>query len=637
MSIFRPLIIIALVVIVGVGAYLGYSHLSSNTSLPLPPLPQITNSQTVPTFSGVVTPVGDLGLIIQTEDEKLNNINPNPFYYSAGVYQNTKYQGYTRYVAIRGSVDPTGPAAFVFASKDGQTFVIDGSSLDAADPNKEINREKVTQADVLPSAHLATIDLTDPFALSKNKIEITNQTSEEKDEYGNQIVNSVLLTSFSNLMSMESKFSYLKYYSQPWQQNSFYDQLPPAQKKLENIKNDNFATTTEVIVTDSTNLPYSYDLATTQNITGYGPAQEKYQSDMVTYQQNVKASPSGNFNYPIAPMRPNLRMSQSQITTSYPLYQKYDVAFPEGCSLDVNTVVLKNLTASQLSKLGSSPLGDVYTLADINSPLYFLQYSIKTSDSEGWKYNNKGPIPTLHDYVEKNPLLLFQDPWQRWVVLGEYDYILAGGCGKPVIYLYPETETEVKITFTQPIDLTLSIPSYSNGWKVKAKPNGELIDLQPEMTKCSNLTDNRFGSEYALASCQTNTYPYIYWEGNGLTNSYPQVETGWVVSKGDLVSFMNNLLNKSGFNPKEKSDMLSYWLPRMQKEASSYYLIKWLQNREMNEIAPMNISPKPTHVFRYFLDYSPLVTKPAVLPQAPTITPITRNGFTVVEWGGLKK
>lgn len=47
---------------------------------------------------------------------------------------------------------------------------------------------------------------------------------------------------------------------------------------------------------------------------------------------------------------------------------------------------------------------------------------------------------------------------------------------KPNIYLYPETETEITVTFEKPEYLTSSIPDYTGAWTVTAFPDGKLTD-----------------------------------------------------------------------------------------------------------------------------------------------------------------
>lgn len=64
---------------------------------------------------------------------------------------------------------------------------------------------------------------------------------------------------------------------------------------------------------------------------------------------------------------------------------------------------------------------------------------------------------------------------------------------KPVVYLYPETETDVYVNLDLDGALTCTYPKYKNGWRVKASSNGVLTDEN--------------GTEYN----------YLYWEGE--TNS----------------------------------------------------------------------------------------------------------------------
>jgi hypothetical protein len=82
--------------------------------------------------------------------------------------------------------------------------------------------------------------------------------------------------------------------------------------------------------------------------------------------------------------------------------------------------------------------------------------------------------------------------------------------------------------------------------------------------------------------------------------------------------------------------MLSYWLPELQATKSPYYRISFLQTAEMNKIVPMKITPNPYSLLRVFLDWAPLQTKPAESLPPQEFTPFARNGFAVVEWGGLK-
>ena len=62
---------------------------------------------------------------------------------------------------------------------------------------------------------------------------------------------------------------------------------------------------------------------------------------------------------------------------------------------------------------------------------------------------------------------------------------------KPVIYLYPESQTDVTVTLDYAGTLTTTYPAYHSGWEVTAFPDGTLI----------NHAD---GKEYS----------YLFWEGD---------------------------------------------------------------------------------------------------------------------------
>ena len=47
---------------------------------------------------------------------------------------------------------------------------------------------------------------------------------------------------------------------------------------------------------------------------------------------------------------------------------------------------------------------------------------------------------------------------------------------KPVIYLYPEEETQVTVKLDYAGELTCTYPAYDDGWTVTAQPDGTLTD-----------------------------------------------------------------------------------------------------------------------------------------------------------------
>ncbi len=91
-----------------------------------------------------------------------------------------------------------------------------------------------------------------------------------------------------------------------------------------------------------------------------------------------------------------------------------------------------------------------------------------------------------------------------------------------------------------------------------------------------------------------------------------------------------------GLNAKEKSDMLSYWVPELIAKNAPYYRLSFFQTADMNAFVPMTITPKPDTLIRVFLDWSALSDNSLKI-EPQNLRHIDRTGFTAVEWGGLKQ
>lgn len=175
---------------------------------------------------------------------------------------------------------------------------------------------------------------------------------------------------------------------------------------------------------------------------------------------------------------------------------------------------------------------------------------------------------------------------------------------KPVIYLYPEEETEVAVKLYYDGQLTVTYPAYGDGWHVLARPDG-------------TLTDVKTGLEYS----------YLFWEGE--SSAEYDLSSGFVVRGEETAEFLQRTLSQMGMTPREYNEFIVYWLPQMQGNA--YNLITF-QQEAYTERAQLDVSPKPDSVLRVFMVFKPLDTPVSV--ETPRLEPFERKGFTVVEWGG---
>lgn len=180
-----------------------------------------------------------------------------------------------------------------------------------------------------------------------------------------------------------------------------------------------------------------------------------------------------------------------------------------------------------------------------------------------------------------------------------------GGYAKPVLYLYPEKETKVTITFAHPENLTTTYPKYTNNWTVYANKNGDLRDLN------------------------NNYYYALYWEEN--LNHRVSFNEGFYVTKNNAINFLEEKLSILGFNDKERNEFIMYWLPILEKNEKS--LVYFELTNERDSYSKLNITPKPDSMLRVAIHVKKVNNYVNIKEQ--TLKTFDRNGFSVVEWGGV--
>ncbi len=176
---------------------------------------------------------------------------------------------------------------------------------------------------------------------------------------------------------------------------------------------------------------------------------------------------------------------------------------------------------------------------------------------------------------------------------------------KPVIYLYPEEETEVSVKMELDGYFLRTLPIYDDGWQVTAAPDG------------------------TLTSQSGFKYPYLFWEAK-MNTEYGMSE-GFCVRGSETEAFLRGALAAQGLNEKEIDDFVEFWLSFMKD--NPYNVISF-KTSEYTEAAKLYISPQPDTVIRVFMTWYGSDTAVDIPEQ--TLTPAQRSGFTAVEWGGQK-
>ena len=178
---------------------------------------------------------------------------------------------------------------------------------------------------------------------------------------------------------------------------------------------------------------------------------------------------------------------------------------------------------------------------------------------------------------------------------------------KPVIYLYPEVETEVQVKLDYQGTLTCTYPAYGDGegWKVTAQPDGTLTDGDGM------------------------TYNYLYWEG--VSDVDWDFSQGFCIPGDETADFLEDALAQLGLTRQEANEFIVYWLPLM--EPNAYNLISF-QDETYTDAAKLHTEPQADTVIRVFMAWKPAECYEEMQPQQ--LSAPQWQGFTLVEWGGTE-
>lgn len=176
---------------------------------------------------------------------------------------------------------------------------------------------------------------------------------------------------------------------------------------------------------------------------------------------------------------------------------------------------------------------------------------------------------------------------------------------KPMLYVYPTEDMDLTIKLKNDNLITYSYPKYNNEWRVHA-------------TVDSNLYDYETGRNYYA----------LFWEG--IDNNIYDMNEGFIVAGKDTVKFLEEKLSILGLNNKEINEFIVYWLPKM--EDNKYNYIRFRTEDEINTYMPIEFSSNPDTLIRVYMDFKGLDKKVNIKEQK--LTSVSREGFTVVEWGG---
>jgi hypothetical protein len=275
-----------------------------------------------------------------------------------------------------------------------------------------------------------------------------------------------------------------------------------------------------------------------------------------------------------------------------------------GCgNIGAFIVSAKDLT-TDLKVAGTTNTGvTIYEFNNKDNPTLKYFYELQGGKVYDQETSDTKPI-SLEEWYSYHPIIAVKNGLGGFNLMSNSKYGIGAECGKPVVYLYPTKPTVVSVQVGA--EITVSEPNYGKGWKVLAQPNGELQTADGE------------------------TYNSLFWEGLG-HGDYPQVTSGFVIARNDVEKVITDHLKQLGLNEQESKDFKDFWLDKMPDKP--YVRLTWFTTSQMDHLAPLVVLPRPDTVIRVFLDYQGL-DRAIDLPKQQ-LSSIPRNGFTVIEWGGL--
>ncbi len=274
-----------------------------------------------------------------------------------------------------------------------------------------------------------------------------------------------------------------------------------------------------------------------------------------------------------------------------------------GCGARGSVSRADTVASESFTPIGKTPDGQtIYGFKNKDATLVTKAYE------EYVQYNQYDPsfqAVSKEEFIKQHGIFAYKSYLGEWLIYTSDKFSPATGCAKPVVYLYPETPTQVAVRVGADVKISDPLYSPSSGWSVYAQPDGRL---------------NHQGTQYAS----------LFWEGPGW-GEYPSITTGVVVAKDKAITTIKKQLTAQGLNAQESKDFLDYWQNKIPNKP--YIRLTWLTNAQINALAPLSVSPKPDTVHRVFLDMAGLDQPVKLTPQK--LETVTRKGFTVIEWGGL--
>ena len=240
---------------------------------------------------------------------------------------------------------------------------------------------------------------------------------------------------------------------------------------------------------------------------------------------------------------------------------------------------------------------EIYNYGELTLGRY--NYSMSYKNGAAFMFDNP---KANHEALDESCIEVIYDPSTK---SGETKKTYCGGIAKPILYLYPEKNTDIIVRFQHPELLETTYPKYTDRWTVTAKKNGDLTD-------------------------KNGKYYYgLYWDEKQVHSV--DFSTGYYVTKEKAIDFLEEKLEYIGLSDRERNEFITYWLPILEKNEQSLVYFELTEERE--SVNKIYITPKPDSLLRLVIHIKKVDHKVEIPKES--LTRFHRKGFVAVEWGGV--
>lgn len=352
----------------------------------------------------------------------------------------------------------------------------------------------------------------------------------------------------------------------------------------------------------------------------YNGVQGCIEEECLLYNGYYRFYPDGTFDTYAATINSDLKLNVAGEEYNLdPWTGDYFTTSRNGCNQN-NANYLLVLDPSVVSKDDLKVVGnisdsdrEIFYFKDSKHPYFdhfFQKYKTYYKEFSEYMFDDDYEVAeNLNEFYESYPIVFFDDDFGRLIGATKKGFVPSFAC-EPIIYLYPEEKTHISLSVDKnTVKLLHTEPRHGQGWEVLAFPGGKILDIG------TNIEHN-----------------YLFWEG--VSNYVPIRKDGFVLKSNEVYKELPLILVKLGLNSSEVGDFMEAWLHKL--VVSNYVYITFHATDEVNKYAPLEIDPKPNTVIRILMEYKPLDypinVEDYVFPNVPN-----REGFTLIEWGGLEK